>query len=142
MLKFENITLNEKLLDEEFSYESFISWAARKVKGYSVKEIDHLAKIVMNIKTHEEKTDVVERIREAISSGEVTLAKAQKEYNINKTSSDKKNKVEYLKDHQEILKTLLSKASSFNIISHLEKDKPREEEAPNQDKKYRIDDET
>jgi hypothetical protein len=121
----------KSLLNEEFSYESFVSWAARKLKGYSVKEIDHLAKRVVNIDTHEEKTDVIERIREAVVSGKEKVKKQKEKLDNAENDSDKdlaKNEYNYMKEHLDILNVLLSKAQTFNIVSHLEGKKGEKDE--------------
>ena len=144
----------QQIMNEEFSYESFVSWAARKLKGYSVKEIDHLAKRVINIDTHEEKTEVIERIRDALRAAEEKLEK-QKEKVAEIKKDGKENPVErdqlkYMQEHVGILKVLLSKAQAFNIVDHLERKKnggaaPEKGDgaAPEKgDNVYRIDDNT
>ena len=108
------------ILNEEFSYESFISWAARKLKGVSIKEIDHLAKRVSNIDTHEEKIDCIDRIKDAIKAATEKYDAKKKEDAEKKDDPVHKNEVEYLEEHLSILKALLSKAQSFNIIAHIE----------------------
>ena len=132
----------QRILNEEFSYESFVSWAARKLKGYSVKEIDHLAKRVVNIGTHEEKTDVIERIRDAITAGKEKLEKAVEKSKEKPEDEVLKNDVKYMKEHLSILNVLLSKAQTFNIVDHLEAKKNREngDSGGSSDNKIRIDD--
>jgi len=113
-----------KMMNEEFSIESFMTWAVRKAKGFSIAEIDHLARRVVGIKTHEEKTDCIERIRDAIKAANIKLTAAR---NAPKRASvDGKNKIEYLQEHIEILNNLLSRAQEFNIIDHLDNKKPEE----------------
>ena len=136
----------QQIMNEEFSYESFVSWAARKLKGYSVKEIDHLAKRVINIDTHEEKTEVIERIRDALRAAEEKLEK-QKEKVAEIKEDGKENPVErdqlkYMQEHVGILKVLLSKAQAFNIVDHLERKKNGGAAPENGDNVYRIDDNT
>src|SRR5690349_1854438 len=132
MLLNKPILLNEKtladqqeqaVLNEEFSYESFITWATRKLKGYSVREIDHLAKRVVNIDTHEEKTDVIERIRDAIKEANEKLVKREEAAKDKKDDEVVQNELKYMKEHLSILNVLLSKAQSFNIVNHLENKK-------------------
>ena len=117
----------EIMLSEEFSYESFISWATRKLKGYSVKEIDHLAKRVVNIDTHEEKTDVIERIRDALKAAKEKLEKRKEYAHEHKDDEVAQNDLKYMEEHVEILNVLLSKAQSFNIVTHLENKKNPEQ---------------
>lgn len=136
----------QQIMNEEFSYESFVSWAARKLKGYSVKEIDHLAKRVINIDTHEEKTEVIERIRDALRAAEEKLEK-QKEKVAEIKKDGKENPVErdqlkYMQEHVGILKVLLSKAQAFNIVDHLERKKNGGAAPEKGDNVYRIDDNT
>lgn len=136
----------QQIMNEEFSYESFVSWAARKLKGYSVKEIDHLAKRVISIDTHEEKTEVIERIRDALRAAEEKLEK-QKEKVAEIKKDGKENPVErdqlkYMQEHVGILKVLLSKAQSFNIVDHLERKKNGGAAPEKGDNVYRIDDNT
>lgn len=136
----------QQIMNEEFSYESFVSWAARKLKGYSVKEIDHLAKRVINIDTHEEKTEVIERIRDALRAAEEKLEK-QKEKVVEIKKDGKENPVErdqlkYMQEHVGILKVLLSKAQAFNIVDHLERKKNGGAAPEKGDNVYRIDDNT
>ena len=130
------------MLSEEFSYESFISWAARKLKGYSVKEIDHLAKRVVSIDTHEEKTDVIERIREAIESGNKELEKKKEQVSKDENNEAIKNEEKYMEEHLEILRVLLSKAQSFNIVSHLEAKKGTGSPENKEKESYNISDKT
>ena len=136
----------QQIMNEEFSYESFVSWAARKLKGYSVKEVDHLAKRVINIDTHEEKTEVIERIRDALRAAEEKLEK-QKEKVAEIKKDGKENPVErdqlkYMQEHVGILKVLLSKAQAFNIVDHLERKKNGGAAPEKGDNVYRIDDNT
>ena len=139
-------SVSQQIMNEEFSYESFVSWAARKLKGYSVKEIDHLAKRVINIDTHEEKTEVIERIRDALRAAEEKLEK-QKEKVAEIKKDGKENPVErdqlkYMQEHVGILKVLLSKAQAFNIVDHLERKKNGGAAPEKGDNVYRIDDNT
>ena len=121
-----NETVKNQILKEEFSYNAFIAWAARKIKGYSVKEIDVLARGVINIKTHEEKTDIVKKIREAQNLAQAKLEK-EKAKLTKDSSEEEKNDVKYLEEHNEILNVLMTKAQAFNIVDHLEKNKGNEE---------------
>ena len=150
MLLTKPILLNEKtlaeqqdqaILNEEFSYESFITWATRKLKGYSVREIDHLAKRVVNIDTHEEKTDVIERIRDAIKEANEKLVKREEAAKDKKDDEVVQNELKYMKEHLSILIVLLSKAQSFNIVTHLE-NKKGQSSGNGEDSKIRIDDNT
>jgi formyltetrahydrofolate synthetase len=131
----------QQIMNEEFSYESFITWATRKLKGYSVKEIDHLAKRVVNIDTHEEKTDVIERIRDAVKEANEKLAKKVEAAKDKKDDEVAQNEVKYMKEHLGILRVLLSKAQSFNIVDHLEAKKGQQSGSEEKDK-IRIDDNT
>jgi len=111
-----------KMMNEEFSVESFMTWATRKAKGYSIAEIDHLARRVVAIKTHEEKTDCISRIRDALKAANAKLTEAR---NAPKRASvDGKNKIKYLQEHIEILNALLSRAEEFSILDHLDAQKP------------------
>jgi Mg2+ and Co2+ transporter CorA len=136
----------QQIMNEEFSYESFVSWAARKLKGYSIKEIDYLAKRVVNIDTHEEKTEVIERIRDALRAAEEELEKKQftKTKCIScKEDTAKRDQLKYMQEHIGILKVLLSKAQSFNIVDHLESQKNGGSSGgENGDNVYRIGDNT
>lgn len=136
----------QQIMNEEFSYESFVSWAARKLKGYSVKEIDHLAKRVINIDTHEEKTEVIERIRDALRAAEEKLEKQkEKVAEIKKDGKDnpvERDQLKYMQEHVGILKVLLSKAQAFNIVDHLERKKNGGAAPEKGDNVYRIDDNT
>lgn len=130
--------LEETVLHEEFSYESFKTWATRKLKGYSIAEIDHLAKRAISVDTHEEKIDLLERIRDAIKESQEKLNKLSKE----KAEDDAaRQKLQYLKDHVSILKTLESKVNAFSIIDHLEEKKNAESDTSNA-KHIHIDDNT
>ena len=149
MLLNKPILLNEKtlanqqeqaVLNEEFSYESFITWATRKLKGYSVREIDHLAKRVVNIDTHEEKTDVIERIRDAIKEANEKLVKREEAAKDKKDDEVVQNELKYMKEHLSILNVLLSKAQSFNIVNHLENKKNQSSGGGEDNNKIRIDD--
>ena len=134
---------DERILNEEFSYESFLTWATRKLKGYSVKEIDHLAKRVVNIDTHEEKTDVIERIRDAIKEGKEKLEKKKQDLEEDKESISLKNEVKYMQEHLSILNVLLSKAQSFNLVQHLENKKNQSQpNGENKDNTFVINDRT
>jgi hypothetical protein len=115
-----------KLMNEEFSAESFMTWATRKLKGYSVAEIDHLAKRAVNIKTHEEKTDLIERIRDAVTAANKKLIDFRK--TMDKTKEVDRHKEEYLKEHLSVLQALLSRSQSFNILAHLDNEKKEQEE--------------
>jgi hypothetical protein len=139
MLQFDT-PITEPLC-EDFSYESFVSWAARKLKGYSVKEIDHLAKRVVNIDTHEEKTDVIERIRDAIKSAQAKVDKIKEDLQKEPDDTANKEQKKYMEEHLSILKVLLSKAQAFNIVDHLEGKKNPPSEG-DEKKVYRIDDNT
>lgn len=137
----------QQIMNEEFSYESFVSWAARKLKGYSVKEIDHLARRVVDIEKHEEKIDVIERIRDALRAAEEKLEKQQAKVREIKEKEGKDNPVErdqlrYMQEHIGILKVLLSKAQSFNIVDHLERKKNAQSGGGQGRDVYRIDDNT
>jgi Mg2+ and Co2+ transporter CorA len=138
------IRQEQQIINEEFSYESFVSWAARKLKGYSIKEIDYLAKRVVNIDTHEEKTEVIERIRDALRAAEEELEKEQvaKTKKDGKEDTAKRDQLKYMQEHISILKVLLSKAQSFNIVDHLERQKNGGSSSENGDNVYRIGDNT
>lgn len=116
------------LLEGSFSAESFMTWAVRKLKGYSVAEVDHLAKRAVNLESHEEKTDLLERIREAVKANEKKIASKKADIADNPKDEKLKDELQYLNDHVSVLKTLIVKVQSFNIIDHLESQKNKKEE--------------
>lgn len=135
----------ETILREEFSVESFMSWATRKLKGYSVKEIDNLARRVVHVSSHEEKTDLIERIRESERSAKKSLDETREKLSKDPKDVKLKEREEYLKDHIQVLSTLEGKVKTFNVIDHHEKRKDKDESDKEDERKskiYRIDDET
>lgn len=132
------------LLEAGFSAESFMTWAVRKLKGYSVAEVDHLAKRAVNLESHEEKTDLLERIREAVKANEKKIASKKSEISKDPKEEKLKEELQYLQDHVSVLKTLIAKVQAFNIIDHLESQKNKKEEKENRPdvKVFRISDET
>jgi predicted nucleic acid-binding Zn-ribbon protein len=123
----------EKIINEEFSVESFMTWATRKLKGYSVAEIDHLARRVVNIKTHEEKTDCIARIQQALREAREKMSQFQSK--MDKKKEEDNQKLEYMKEHMEVLNQLLSRANGFNILSHLDAEKAAPAPTPEDKKK-------
>jgi hypothetical protein len=94
-----------KILNEDFNYEDFKNWLVRKIKGYSVAEVDALAKKVQNIDSHESKLDVLDAINDAIKANTEAAAK----------TSDV-NKKNYIKANIEALNLLKTKANEFSIV--------------------------
>lgn len=113
-----------KLINEEWSYQSFMTWAIRKAKGFAVSEIDYLARQVVNLSSHEERFDLLVRIRDAINAANLKLHKAIKD--ASKGSQEDQNRITYLRDHVAILRTLEQKALAFDIIAHAESEKRRD----------------
>ena len=105
------ITLNESFSD---TIESFQTWATRKLKGYSVGEIDHLANKVKSIDSEVEKRAALERIEDALKAARTTLSKATNE-----------SKRRELRLQIEVLTQLKSKANSFSVIDG--KDAPKDD---------------
>ena len=95
---------------------------------------------MVKIETHEQKIDLIERIRDAIKAAKIKLDELTKEANKNKTNVDKQNKAKYMGEHVSILNALLSKTQSFNIIDHLESKKGGE--SSDGKKTFHIDDNT
>jgi 6-phosphogluconate dehydrogenase len=123
----------QKMMNEEFSVESFMTWATRKLKGYSVAEIDHLARRVVNIKTHEEKTDCIARIQQALREAREKMS--QFESKMDKKKEEDNQKLVYMKEHLEVLNQLLSRAQGFNILAHLDHEKANPAPTPEDKKK-------
>jgi hypothetical protein len=94
-----------KILNEDFNYEDFKNWLVRKIKGYSVAEVDALAKKVKDIDSHESKLDTLNAINDAIKANTEAAAKT--------TDVNKKN---YIKANIEALNLLKTKANEFSIV--------------------------
>lgn len=149
---FQPIFIGKEQLSEElqmmsesgFNYEGFMTWATRKLKGYSVAEIDHMAKRITTISTHEEKTDCIERVQDATTAAKKEMDAFQAK--MDRKKPDDVNKLAYLKEHLSILQRLLERAKTFDIIEHLDKesgkDKPVEPPKPGESKGYVIKDST
>jgi hypothetical protein len=97
--------IENKILNEGFNYEDFKNWLVRKIKGYSVAEVDALAKKVQNIDSHESKIDTINEINDAIKDNNIAAAQ----------TSDI-NKKKYIKLNIEALNVLKAKANEFSIV--------------------------
>ena len=100
------IVLNEAFAD---TIDSFKTWAERKLKGYSIGEIDVLANKVKAIGSEVEKREVLERIEDALKAARSTLSKS--------TNEAKRRE---LRLQIEVLGQLKSKAMSFNVLGEKE----------------------
>lgn len=129
------LTTNQLQLSENFSYDEFVSWATRKLKGYSVKDVDILAKKVVAIDSHEKKIEVIEKITEAIESVKKKIEEKTTLSHKSPSDSELKKELAAMKEHETVLETLLSRAKSFDAERHAREeqrekapeDKPQEE---------------
>jgi hypothetical protein len=125
----------EKLLNEDWSYASFMTWTIRKLKGFAVSEIDYLAKQVVNLKSHEDRFDLLVRIRDAINAANTKLHQALK--SAGKGSKEDQNRITYLREHVAVLRVLEQKCQAFDIIAHAESEKRRDEHTRNEEERMR-----
>jgi hypothetical protein len=101
--------LEESVLVEDFdsTIDSFISYAERKLRGYSVKEIDVLAKAAKSVDSEVKKRDTLERINNALTDARAALVKAK--------DTDKKKE---LRIQIEVLTELKTKVTAFKVVEH------------------------
>ena len=104
------------ILKEEMSFESFKTWAARQVKGYSVGEVDHLARRAYNLKSHSDKLDLIERISDATKDASEKLAK-----------EDDNTKKEMLRSHITVLNKIKSVATAYDPTQTHEENKAKDQ---------------
>jgi regulator of protease activity HflC (stomatin/prohibitin superfamily) len=113
-------------INEEFSLESFRTWAKRKFSGYDSSEIDYIARKVSEMKTQEARADILRRIEDSL-----------------KDATDKFNKVDdtidkkLIKDHIEVLKKLKHDAESYDPLQQAktnQAEKEKKEEAERKEK--------
>lgn len=102
--------LLEAILVEDFgsTMDSFVSYAERKLRGYSTKEVDVLAHHAKNLQTEVEKRETLERIDNALKDARSSMAKA------------KEAKKKELRLQIEVLSELKTKVTSFKVIEHPE----------------------
>lgn len=102
--------LLEAILVEDFgsTMDSFVSYAERKLRGYSTKEVDVLAHHAKNLQTEVEKRETLERIDNALKDARSAMAKA------------KEAKKKELRLQIEVLSELKTKVTSFKVIEHPE----------------------
>ena len=110
---------------ESFSdiIDSFLTTAERKLTGYSIGEIDILAKAAKNVDSEVKKRDLLKRIDAAITDAKKEL--------VNTNKDDKKKD---LRLQLQVLSELKNKVNSFKVTEHDEK---KEDDEGN--KKHRID---
>jgi hypothetical protein len=103
--------LAEAVLAEDFdsAMDSFTSYAERKLRGYSVKEIDVLAKAAKTIDSEVKKRETLERINNALVDARAALVKAK--------DTDKKKE---LRTQIEVLTELKTKVAAFKVVEHPE----------------------
>lgn len=102
--------LLESILVEDFgsTMDSFVSYAERKLRGYSTKEVDVLAHHAKNLQTEVEKRETLERINNALKDARTAMAKA------------KEDKKKELRLQIEVLTELKAKVTSFKVVEHPE----------------------
>lgn len=95
-----------EILQEDFgdTMDSFQGWAERKLKGYSVKEIDVLANKAKHVNSEVSKRATLERIENALSDARKELATTK--------DSDKQRE---LRVQIQVLSELKSKVNSFKV---------------------------
>jgi hypothetical protein len=101
---------SEVFTEEEVDtiFGNFISYAERKLKGYSTKEIDILANRAKKMSTEEVKRDLLSRIDAAKKDANTALQKAE-------AGTDKYRE---LRLQIQVLGELNSKVKAFKITKH------------------------
>lgn len=94
-----------EILKEDFedTMTSFLTMATRKLKGYSVGEIDHLAKKARAVNSEVGKRDLLERINDALNDARKALKGA------------KADKQKELRTQIQVLGELKAKVSAFSV---------------------------
>jgi len=118
--------LKTKPLNED-TIEGFLTWAERKLKGYSANEVDLLAKKTFNIKKESDKLAVLERINKAIKDAEEKR---------NDTDDDEKK--ELIKSHLEVLKKIKQKAEASDPFERVAKEKEEEEKKKHDEENNQV----
>jgi hypothetical protein len=112
------------LMKEDFNWQDIKTFVERKIKGYSSGEVDSIVNKLKTMDSEEKKRDLLARTEAAIKDANEAKSKT--------TDSDK---LRELTLQLEILSTLKSKISAFNVIKHVEntaeEEKRRKEELEN-----------
>lgn len=104
-------------LYEEFSLESFQTWAKRKFSGYASSEVDYIARKVNEISTQSDKHDILARLESAIKDAREKLSKA--------TDTGERT---LIGDHIIVLNRLKSAAEAYDPIEQAKKNRQKEDE--------------
>lgn len=103
--------------------DSFLSYAERKLTGYSVKEIDVLAKKAKAVDSEVKKREVLIRINDA--------SKASKDKLVNSKTTDDQRKE--LRLQIQVLSELKNKVNAFKVTGEEEEKEPSERKTLNLD---------
>ena len=103
-------------INEEFSLESFRTWAKRKFSGYDSSEIDYIARKVTEMKTQEARNTIMRRIEDALKDAK---EKFDKENDI----TDKK----LIKDHIEVLNKLKRDVEAYDPVQQAKVNKEEQD---------------
>ena len=90
--------------DWEDTLTSFTTYAERKLKGFSVGEIDHLATKAKDVDSEVKKRDVLERIEDALKDARKALA-----------DTNKADKQKELRIQIQVLGELKTKVNAFKV---------------------------
>ena len=104
-------------LNEEFSLESFQTWAKRKFSGYASSEVDYIARKVNDIQTQSDKHDILARLETAIKEAREKLSKT--------TDTNERT---LIGDHIIVLNRLKSAAEAYDPIEQAKKNRQKQEE--------------
>lgn len=103
--------------------DSFLSYAERKLTGYSVKEIDVLAKKAKAVDSEVKKREVLIRINDASKASKDKLANS-------KTTDDQRKE---LRLQIQVLSELKNKVNAFKVTGEEEEKEPSERKTLNLD---------
>lgn len=115
-------SINEEAFGD--TVDSWYAYAERRLKGYSVTEIDVLAKKAKSIDSEVKKRDTLSRIDAAITDAKASLAKDGKN----------EEKAKELRLQLTVLAQLKTKVNAFKVVDDSEGDKGKDDEDSRSDK--------